>query len=56
MRVRKIRRGGFEPKDVKLLDAVFRASWRQLECYYLAEGTERDTARERLDVDSCDAR
>jgi hypothetical protein len=49
MRVRKIiRGGGFEPKDVKLLDAVFAATWRQLECYYPAEGTERDAARERL--------
>ena len=49
MRVRQIiRSGGFEPQDVKLLDAVFDASWHQLQGYYPAEGTERDAARGRL--------
>ena len=49
MRVRQIiRSGGFEPQDVKLLDAVFDASWHQLQGYYPLEGTERDAARERL--------
>ncbi len=42
-RVRQIiRSGGFEPEDVKLLGAVFDASWHQLQGYYLAEGAERD--------------
>jgi hypothetical protein len=49
MRVRQIiRSGGFEPQDVKRLDAVFDASWHQLAGYYPAEGTVRDAARERL--------
>ena len=49
MRVRQIiRSGGFEPQDVKLLDAVFDASWHQLQGYYPPEGTEREVARERL--------
>ena len=43
-----IHSGGFEPEDVKLLESVFDASWRQIEGHYLAEGTERDAARERL--------
>ena len=49
MRIRQIiRSGGFEPQDVKLLDAVFDASWHQLQGYYPPEGTEREVARERL--------
>ena len=32
-----IRSGGFEPEDVKLLDAVFDACWHQMECHYLGE-------------------
>lgn len=49
MRVRQIiRSGGFEPEDINLLDAVFDASWHQLERHYPADGTERVAARERL--------
>ena len=43
-----IRSGGFEPEDVKLLDAVFDACWHQMECHYLGEDIERTAARERL--------
>jgi hypothetical protein len=43
-----IHSGGFDPKDVRLLEAVFDASWHQIEDHYPAEGPERDVARERL--------
>ena len=49
MKIRQIiHSGGFEPEDVKLLEADFDASWRQIEGHYSADGTERDAARERL--------
>ena len=49
MKVRQIiHSGGFEPEDVKLLEAFFDASWRQIEGHYPADGPERDAARERL--------
>jgi len=49
MKVRQIiHSGGFEPEEVKLLEAVFDASWHRIEGHYPAEGTERDAARERL--------
>jgi hypothetical protein len=49
MKVRQIiRSGGFEPEDVKLLDAVFDACWHQMECHYPVEDAQRVVARERL--------
>jgi hypothetical protein len=49
MKVRQIiRSGGFEPEDVKLLDAVFDACWHQMGCHYLGEDMQRTAARERL--------
>jgi hypothetical protein len=49
MKVRQIiHSGGFEPEEVKLLEAVFDASWHRIEGHYPAEGTECDAARERL--------
>jgi len=49
MKVRRIiRGGGFEPEDVKLLDAVFDACWHQMECRYPVEDAQRTAARERL--------
>jgi hypothetical protein len=49
MKVRQIiRSGDFEPEDVKLLDAVFDACWRQMEDQYLGEDIQRAAARERL--------
>jgi len=53
MKVRQIiRSGGFEPEDVKLLDAVFDACWHQMECHYLGEDMQRTAARERLATSS----
>lgn len=49
MKVRRIiRGGGFDPEDVKLLDAVFDACWHQMECHYPGEDIRRAAARERL--------
>ena len=49
MKIRQIiHSGGFEPEDVKLLEADFDASWHQIEGHYPVEGTDRDAARERL--------
>jgi hypothetical protein len=48
MKVRQIiRSGGFEPEDVKLLDAVFDACWHQME-RHLGDDIQRTAARERL--------
>ena len=49
MKVRQIiRSGGFEPEDVKLLDAVFDTCWHQMERQYPEEDIQRTAARERL--------
>ena len=40
--------GASIPEEVKLLEAVFDASWHQIEGHYPVEGTERDAAREPL--------
>jgi hypothetical protein len=49
MKVRQIiRSGGFEPEDVKLLDAIFDDCWHRVEGRYLGEGAQRTAARELL--------